>query len=58
MKAVSVTEVRKALSDLNAAAGTNVAGQILKAAGYKRLTEVPAEKLPEILQKAKEAQDG
>lgn len=54
---IDITAVRKVLSELNAKAGTNVAGRILKAAGYKKLTEVPAEKLPEIMAAAKEQMD-
>ena len=54
---IDITAVRKVLSELNAKAGTNVAGRILKAAGYKKLTDVPAEKLPEIMAAAKEQMD-
>lgn len=54
---IDIVTVRKALSELNAKAGTNVAGRILKAAGYGKLTEVPAEKLPEIMAAAKEQMD-
>lgn len=54
---IDITAVRKVLSELNAKAGTNVAGRILKAAGFKKLTEVPAEKLPEIMAAAKEQMD-
>ena len=54
---IDITAVRKVLSELNAKAGTNVAGRILKAAGYKKLTEVPTEKLPEIMAAAKEQMD-
>ena len=45
---VSMEEVRKLLADLNKKAGKNVAKELIKAAGYKKLTDVPAEKLPEI----------
>lgn len=45
---VSVEEVRKLLADLNKRAGKNVAKDLIKAAGYKKLTDVPAEKLPEL----------
>ena len=54
---IDITAVRKVLSELNAKAGTNVAGRILKAAGFKKLTDVPAEKLPEIMAAAKEQMD-
>lgn len=54
---IDIVTVRKVLSELNAKAGTNVAGRILKAAGFKKLTEVPAEKLPEIMAAAKEQMD-
>lgn len=49
------TEVRKVLAKLNKQTGANTASEIIKAAGYKRLTEVPLEKLPAIMDKAKEA---
>jgi len=60
--AAAVTEdfradVRKALAKLNKQTGQNTAAEIIKAAGYKRLTEVPLEKLPAIMDKAKEALD-
>ena len=45
---VTVEEVRKLLADLNKRAGKNVAKDLIKAAGYKKLTDVPAEKLPEL----------
>lgn len=45
---VSVEEVRKLLADINKRAGKNVAKDLIKAAGYKKLTDVPAEKLPEL----------
>ena len=45
---VAVEEVRKLLADLNKKAGKNVAKDLVKAAGYKKLTDVPAEKLPEL----------
>ena len=48
---------RKTLAQLNKHTGQNTAAEIIKAAGYQRLSEVPDEKLPEILQKAKEALD-
>lgn len=47
-KKVTVEEVRKLLADLNKKAGKNVAKDLIKAAGYKKLTDVPAEKLPEL----------
>ena len=46
--AVSVEDVRKLLADLNKKAGKNVAKDLIKDAGYKKLTDVPADKLPEL----------
>ena len=45
---VSVEEVRKLLADLNKKAGKNVAKELIRDVGYKKLTDVPAEKLPEL----------
>lgn len=48
-------EVRKTLSQLNKQTGRRAATEIIHAAGYDRLTEVPLEKLPAIMQAALEA---
>lgn len=48
-------EVRKTLSQLNKQTGRRAATGLIKAAGYDRLTEVPLEKLPGIMQAALEA---
>ena len=53
-KPVTVEEVRKILAELNKAAGTNLAKELIKAVGYKKLTDVPAEKLPELKHTAEE----
>lgn len=50
-------KTRKTLAQLNKHTGQNTAAEIIKAAGFQRLSEVPDERLPEILQKAKEALD-
>lgn len=43
-------EVRRALAALNKAAGGNIAKDIVKAAaGVERLTEVPLDKLPDVM---------
>ena len=56
-------EVRKVLSKLNALArqagsAEKPAQKIISAMGYERLTEVPLERLTELMNKAKEALDG
>ena len=51
---VTVEEVRKILADLNKAAGKNVAKDLIKAVGFKKLTGVPTEKLPELKHTAEE----
>ena len=48
-------EVRKTLYQLNKQTGRKVATELINAAGYGRLTEVPLEKLPAIMQAAQEA---
>ena len=48
-------QARKILADLNKKTGKNIAKDIIAEAGYKRLTDVPAELLPGILDKAREA---
>lgn len=53
-KKVTVEEVRKILADLNKKAGKNVAKDLIKAVGYKKLTDVPTEKLPELKHTAEE----
>lgn len=47
--------VRKALAKLNKRTGKNVAREILEDMGYEKLTEVPLERLAELMEKAKEA---
>ena len=48
-------QARKILADLNKKTGKNIAKDIIAEAGYKRLTDVPAELLLGILDKAQEA---
>lgn len=40
---------RKAMAALNKAAGENIARKLVSAFGYSRLTDMPAEKLPELM---------
>lgn len=47
--------VRKALAKLNKLTGKNVAREILEDMGYEKLTEVPLERLAELMEKAKGA---
>ena len=47
--------VRKALASLNKMKTGNPAKKLIEATGYKRLTEVPLELLPDLLEKAEEA---
>lgn len=51
---VTVEEVRKILADLNKAAGKNVAKDLIKAIGFKRLTEVTEGALPTLKSMAEE----
>ena len=53
-KKVTVEEVRKILADLNKAAGKNVAKDLIKAVGFKRLTEVTEGALPALKNMAEE----
>lgn len=48
-------KVRKALASLNKMKTGNPAKKLIEATGYKRLTEVPFELLPDLLEKAEEA---
>lgn len=48
-------EVRKMLATLNKMQTGNPAKQLIAATGYKRLTDVPLELLPELMEKTKEA---
>lgn len=41
---------RKAMAALNMAAGENIARKLVSAFGYSRLTDMPAEKLPELME--------
>lgn len=61
-KAPAVTEdfrveVRKALAKLNKQTGKNTAKELITGIGYTKLTNVPLEKLPELMEKVKEAAD-
>jgi hypothetical protein len=51
---VTVEEVRKILADLNKKAGKNVAKDLIKAVGFKRLTEVTEGALPALKNMAEE----
>ena len=51
---VTVEEVRKILADLNKAAGKNVAKDLIKAVGFKRLTDVTEGALPALKNMAEE----
>lgn len=48
-------EVRKTLATLNKLQAGNPAKQLIAETGYKRLTDVPLEMLPGLMQKAEEA---
>ena len=50
----TVEEVRKILADLNKAAGKNVAKDLIKAVGFKKLTEVTEGALPTLKSLAEE----
>lgn len=50
-------EVRKALAKLNKQTGKNSAKELITGIGYTKLTDVPLEKLPELMEKVKEAAD-
>lgn len=47
--AVDHVAARKAMAALNKAAGENIACKLVSAFGYSRLTDMPAEKLPELM---------
>lgn len=55
-------EVRRVLAELNANAKRNGGGkpaqELIKGMGFQKLTDVPLDKLPELMTKAKEALDG
>lgn len=51
------TTIRKALADLNKKAGENVAKALINQAGYKKLTDIPLEKLPELADLIKEKEE-
>lgn len=51
---VKIETVRKALADLNKKTGKNLAKELISEIGYNRLTDVPQERLPELLAKAEE----
>lgn len=44
--AVTTEQVRKLLADLNKKAGKNIAKELIRQVGYKKLTDVPEEALP------------
>lgn len=48
--AVDHVAARKAMAALNKAAGENIALKLVSAFGYSRLTDMPAEKLPELME--------
>ena len=48
--AVDHVAARKAMAALNKAAGENIARKLVSAFGYDRLTDMPAEKLPELME--------
>lgn len=48
--AVDHVAARKAMAALNKAAGENIARKLVSAFGYNRLTDMPAEKLPELME--------
>lgn len=48
-------EVRKTLAALNKSKSGNPAKTLIAELGYKRLTDVPLDKLPGLMEKAKEA---
>lgn len=50
-------EVRKTLARLNKKTGTNTASALIRSLGVNRLTDVPLEKLPALMEQAKEALD-
>jgi len=51
---VKIETVRKALADLNKRTGKNLAKELIGQLGYSRLTDVPQERLPELMAKAGE----
>lgn len=54
-KKVTVEEVRKTLAALNKSKSGNPAKTLIAELGFKRLTDVPLDKLPGLMEKAKEA---
>lgn len=48
--AVDHVAARKAMAALNKAAGENIARKLVSAFGYSRLTDMPAENLPELME--------
>ena len=51
------TKLRKDLADLNKKAGENVAKALINQVGYKKLTDIPLEKLPELADLIKEKEE-
>ena len=48
-------EVRKAMAKLNKQTGQNTAKDLITAIGFTKLSEVPLELLPELMERVKEA---
>ena len=53
-KKLDRTDMRKILSALNKSTGENTARKLISEMGYKALTDVPDDKLPELKAKAEE----
>ena len=51
---LNLTQMRKILSAVNKSTGKNTARELVQAMGYKVLTEMPADKYPELKAKAEE----
>ena len=51
---LNLTQMRKILSAVNKHTGKNTARELVQAMGYKVLTEMPADKYPELRSKAEE----
>lgn len=51
---LNLTQMRKILSAVNKHTGKNTARELVQAMGYKVLTEMPADKYPELRAKAEE----
>ena len=53
-KGLDLAQMRKILSAVNKHTGKNTARELIQAMGYKVLTEMPADKYPELKAKAEE----